>query len=152
MPKKSAGILLYRFKDSEIQFFLVHPGGPFWAKKDWGAWSIPKGEFDDTENAWEAAKREFQEETGKEVKGDPIILTPIKMKSGKIIHAFALQQDFDGPIHSNSFQLEWPPKSGSITEFPEVDRAGWFALKIAKEKLNASLGTVLDELEIILNR
>ena len=135
--KKSAGILLYRFSGATINFFLVHPGGPFWAKKDHGAWSIPKGGFDDTEDALEAAKREFHEETGFQFEGTNLIaLTPLKQPSGKIVHAWAAEGDCDASqIKSNLLRLEWPPKSGVIKEFPEVDRAEWFDLTSARQKL-----------------
>jgi len=147
MSKKSAGILLYRVKDLDLEFFLVHPGGPFWAKKDAGAWSIPKGEFDDNENPLEAAKREFKEEIGKEITVDLIPLTPQKQKSGKVIHAFAGNQDLEEKnISSNTFNLEWPPKSGKIMEFPEIDKGDWFDVNTAKEKLNKAQVSFIDEL------
>lgn len=147
MIKKSAGILLYRFKNLTLQIFLVHPGGPFWSKKDTGAWSIPKGEFNDEEEPKEAAKREFKEETGKEVTVDLITLTPRKQKSGKIIHAFAGNQDLDElKIKSNTFTIEWPPRSGKMTEFPEIDKGAWFDVPTAKEKINGSQIVFIDEL------
>src|SRR5262244_1231001 len=118
MAKKSAGILLYRFQTSMLQVFLVHPGGPFWAKKD--EWMIPKGEFDDSEEPLDAAKREFFEETGFSLSGNFLPLTPIKQAGGKMIYAFALEGDCDASaIHSNEFELEWPPKSGKRQLFPE---------------------------------
>lgn len=147
MIKKSAGILLYRFKNLTLQIFLVHPGGPFWSKKDTGAWSIPKGEFNGEEEPKEAAKREFKEETGKEVTVDLITLTPRKQKSGKIIHAFAGNQDLDElKIKSNTFTIEWPPRSGKMTEFPEIDKGAWFDVPTAKEKINGSQIVFIDEL------
>ena len=119
MIKKSAGILLFRFKDLTLQIFLVHPGGPFWSKKENGAWSIPKGEFSDDEDPREAAKREFKEETGEEITIDLLPLTPIKQKSGKVIHAFAGNQDLDEQnITSNTFTIEWPPRSGENGGIP----------------------------------
>jgi predicted NUDIX family NTP pyrophosphohydrolase len=146
MSKKSAGILLYRIRNSLLEVFLVHPGGPFWTKKDLGAWSIPKGEFDN-ENPLQAAKREFSEETGNEVQVSLIALTPVKQKSGKIIYVFAGNQDInEKTVRSNSFSLEWPPKSGKKIEFPEVDKGSWFDIQTAKEKLNKSQISLIDEL------
>jgi predicted NUDIX family NTP pyrophosphohydrolase len=146
MSKKSAGILLYRIRNSLLEVFLVHPGGPFWTKKDLGAWSIPKGEFDN-EDPLQAAKREFSEETGNEVQVSLIALTPVKQKSGKIIHVFAGNQDInEKTVRSNSFSLEWPPKSGKKIEFPEVDKGSWFDIQTAKEKLNKSQISLIDEL------
>lgn len=147
MIKNSAGILLYRLKDSTLQVFLVHPGGPFWSKKDNGAWSIPKGEFTINEDPREAAKREFKEETGKDITAELFPLTPLKQKSGKVIHAFAGSQDLDEQeIISNTFSIEWPPRSGKMVEFPEIDRGEWFPVAIAKEKLSGSQGNFIDEL------
>jgi predicted NUDIX family NTP pyrophosphohydrolase len=147
MASQSAGILLYRVIDTHIEFFLVHPGGPFWQKKDLGAWTIPKGEFTAAENALAAAKREFEEETGLTLTGDFIKLSPVKQKAGKLIHAWALEGDIDASsISSNTFNLEWPPKSGKWKEFPEVDKAEWFALDMAKEKINPAQASFIDEL------
>jgi predicted NUDIX family NTP pyrophosphohydrolase len=144
--KKSAGILVFRRIDKKIEFFLVHPGGPFWAKKDAGAWSIPKGEYEDGEDPLVAAKREFEEETGQAIAGKFIPLTPFKIKSGKVITAFAVEGDVDEKdIRSNLFEMEWPPRSGKRASFPEVDRAGWFDAEIAKEKLNAAQGVLIEE-------
>lgn len=135
MPKKSAGLLLYRKRDNHLEVFLVHPGGPFWATKDLGAWSIPKGEFED-EEPLEAARREFLEETGFDVAGDFIALSPIRQKSGKKVFAWAIEADVDpSKLKSNTFDLEFPPKSGLIREFPEIDRAEWFAPDMAKRKI-----------------
>jgi predicted NUDIX family NTP pyrophosphohydrolase len=135
MMKKSAGLVLYRFKKS-LEVFLVHPGGPFWSKKDEGAWSIPKGEYEEGEDPFEVAKREFKEETGYEASGDFISLSPLKQPSRKIIIAWALEGDCDADkIKSNTFTMEWPPRSGKYTEFSEVDRAGWFSISVAKIKL-----------------
>src|SRR5215813_7781705 len=127
MAKKlSAGILLYRKRDTGIEVFIVHPGGPFWAKKDDGAWSIPKGEYVDGENPLSVAKREFTEETGSDLSGAFVELAPAKQPSGKIIRAWAIEGDLDAAsIQSNSFSVEWPPKSGHMQIFPEVDRALW---------------------------
>lgn len=149
MANQSAGILLYRRKSNRIEFFLVHPGGPFWQKKDNGAWSIPKGEFTDNEKALEAAKREFEEETGITLSGNFIELTPIRQKAGKLIYAWALEGDVDASsILSNSFEIEWPPGSGLYKEFPEVDKAEWFGEEQAKEKINpAQVGLVVELLQ-----
>lgn len=145
MPKKSAGLLLYRFT-SEIEFFLVHPGGPFWAKKDEGAWSIPKGEFEDDENPLDAAIREFREETGFDVSGSFIPLSPVKLSGGKQIYAFALEYNIEASqLKSNTFNMEWPPKSGKQQEFPEVDRGGWFNAESSKIKLNKGQVPILEE-------
>ena len=145
--KQSAGILLYRFNNGTPEFFLVHPGGPFFAKKDAGAWSVPKGEFDETEIPLEAAKREFLEETGKEIRGEFIALTPVKQKGGKTVFAFAAEGDIDpSEIVSNTFEIEWPPKSGKKKAFPEVDKAGWFSADEAKVKINPAQSPLIDEL------
>jgi len=147
MTKQSAGILLYRFTHHLPEVLLVHPGGPFWAKKDAAAWSIPKGEFDDNEDALDAAKREFKEETGIAVNGDFTALKPVKLKSGKTIFAFALEGDLDvSRISSNYFEMEWPPRSGKTKSFPEVDKCEWFTIAVAKEKINAAMIPLLDEL------
>ena len=147
MAKKSAGLLLYRKVDDSLEVFLVHPGGPFWAKKDDGAWSIPKGEFAEGEDALEAAKREFQEETGSEVKGTFEALEAVKQAGGKIVYAWATEGDIDSSaIRSNNFSMEWPPRSKKIREFPEVDRGEWFALAMARKKILASQSPFLDEL------
>jgi predicted NUDIX family NTP pyrophosphohydrolase len=152
MPQKSAGLLLYRFNNT-IEFLIVHPGGPFWAKKDLGAWSIPKGEFEDNESPLEAATREFEEEMGEKISGNFITLTPVKMKSGKTIYAFALEHDFDtSKIKSNSFTIEWPPKSGKMQSFPEIDRGGWFNAETCKSKLNESQVQFIEELQKILDK
>ena len=130
-----------------MEVFLVHPGGPFFKNKDLGAWSIPKGEFLDDEDALAAAKREFFEETGLAVDGDFIPLNPVKLKSGKKVYAWALEGNIDHEnIISNLFELEWPPKSGKKQSFPEVDRACWFDLETAKQKINAAQVAFVDEL------
>jgi predicted NUDIX family NTP pyrophosphohydrolase len=135
MKKRSAGILLFR-RHSDLEVFLVHPGGPFWAKKDAGAWSVPKGEYQEEEEPLAAAKREFQEEVGVAVDGDFIALGELKQPGGKIVTAWALERDFDPALlKSNSFQMEWPPKSGVFREFPEVDAGAWFPLPEAQEKM-----------------
>lgn len=149
MPsKKSAGIVLFRRKNESTEFFLVHPGGPFWTKKDAGAWSIPKGEYEEGEVPLDAAVREFKEETGFNLDaGHTTALTPITQKNGKIVCAWAIEGDADpNKIASNTFEIEWPPKSGKIQTFPEVDRAGWFSYNEAREKINPAQGALLDEL------
>ncbi len=151
MPVLSAGILAFKFLNNELQVFLVHPGGPFWAKKDAGAWSIPKGEYDSNEDVLAAAKREFVEETGQTIDGNFIKLKPQKLKSGKIIHAFAVEADVDETnIKSNYFPLEWPPRSGKIIQIPEVDKGGWFGIQAAKEKINPGQINFIDELSEII--
>lgn len=152
MQKKSAGILLYRFHNDLPEVFLVHPGGPFWAKKELGSWSIPKGEFEETESPLDAAIREVEEETGTKLKGDFIELAPVKQKSGKLIYAWALRGNIDpATIISNTFEIEWPPKSGKKKVFPEVDKAAWFTMDDAKEKIIAGQVGLVNELEIILS-
>jgi predicted NUDIX family NTP pyrophosphohydrolase len=151
--KKTAGVLLYRLRNSAPEVFLVHPGGPFWVKKDLGAWSIPKGEFDEDEEPLNAAKREFQEETGFSMEGNFIGLAPRKQRSGKVIYAWALEGDCDAEaIKSNLFSIEWPPRSGNRREYPEVDRAGWFALELAKQKIVPGQIGFLEELHQIINK
>ena len=135
MVKRSAGLLLYRTKNGFVEVFLAHPGGPFYVKKDAGVWSIPKGEFD-TEEPFAAARREFEEETGFRIAGEFIELPAIKQKAGKIVYAWAVEADVDpSELTSNNFPMEWPPKSGSIKEFPEVDRAAWFDIETAMQKI-----------------
>ena len=152
MSKKSAGILLYRSINKNLEVFLVHPGGPFWKNKDEGAWSIPKGEFDEKEDALEAAIREMKEETGITLKGDFMALTPIKQKSGKLVYAFAKEHDLDpSEIKSNEFEIEWPPKSGKKKMFPEIDKAEWFTIYVAKNKINPAQWPLVEELNTKLN-
>jgi predicted NUDIX family NTP pyrophosphohydrolase len=147
VKKQSAGILLFKIEKDRLMTFLVHPGGPFWKKKDSGAWSIPKGEFNEGEDALEAAKREFTEETGYTLSGNFIELTPIKQKAGKIVYAWALEKNIDAEnIRSNSFTIEWPPKSTKLATYPEVDRAGWFNINEAKIKINPAQALLIDEL------
>ncbi len=137
--KSSAGILMYKIVDGELYIFLVHPGGPFWQKKDLGSWSIPKGEFEPGEEPLAAAIREFGEETGVIPAGEFHALTPVKLKSGKVIHAWSVCGDIDErAVASNTFDLEWPPRSGKTRSFPEVDRAGWFPAEEALKKINAA--------------
>ena len=136
MPKRSAGILMYRRGDAGIELLLVHPGGPFWAKKDLGAWSIPKGEYAEGEDALAVAKREFEEETGARPHGDFLPLGEIVQPGRKIVTAWAIEGDFDSATRrSNRFELEWPPRSGRKVSFPEVDRAEWFAPAEARQKI-----------------
>jgi len=138
MPKSSAGILLYRFRNGAPEIFLVHPGGPFWANKDDGAWSIPKGEPLPGEDLLAAAKREFHEETGQSIDGIFRALAPVRQASGKIVHAWAVEGDCDaGAITSNTFMMEWPPRSGRTQAVAEVDRAEWFDFTAARRKINA---------------
>jgi predicted NUDIX family NTP pyrophosphohydrolase len=144
--KTSAGLLVYRRQD-ELEIFLVHPGGPFWAKKDAGAWTIPKGEIAEGEQPLEAAKREFREETGFEIDGKFRRLDPIKQAGGKIVQAWAIEADCDpARLQSNRFSIEWPPKSGKTREFPEVDRAGWFTVAEARTKILAGQIGLIDQL------
>jgi predicted NUDIX family NTP pyrophosphohydrolase len=139
---------LYRKVRSSMEVFLVHPGGPFWAKKDDGAWSIPKGEFDEGEEPLDAAKREFREETGVVAEGEFRPLEPVRQSSGKIVYAWAVQFDLNSAsVKSNVFSMEWPRGSGRLQEFPEIDRADWFKTQLARRKiLKGQLG-LLDQLE-----
>ncbi|HKA81534.1 MAG TPA: NUDIX domain-containing protein [Xanthobacteraceae bacterium] len=136
MPKRSAGILMYRHGDAGIEVLLVHPGGPFWARKDLGAWSIPKGEYSEAEDALAVARREFEEETGARPQGEPLPLGELVQPGRKIVTAWALAGDFDpSTLRSNLFEMEWPPKSGRRQSFPEVDRAQWFSPADARRKI-----------------
>jgi len=136
MPKRSSGILMYRQQHAGIELLLVHPGGPFWAKKDWGAWSIPKGEYSDDEDPLAVAKREFEEETGTRPEGEFVDLGNIVQAGRKIVTAWAVEGDFDpATLKSNEFELEWPPRSGRKASFPEVDRAQWFSPAEARRKI-----------------
>jgi predicted NUDIX family NTP pyrophosphohydrolase len=147
MAKQSAGVLLYRKTSGGLQVFLVHPGGPFFKNKDVGAWSIPKGEFLEDEDPLVAAKREFLEETGQAIDGKFIRLEPVTLKSGKIIHAWAVEGDIDHEtITSNLFEMEWPPKSGKKQSFPEIDRAEWFDVDEARIKINGAQVVLIDNL------
>jgi predicted NUDIX family NTP pyrophosphohydrolase len=147
MSKQSAGLLMYRRRAGELEFLLVHPGGPFWKAKYAGAWTIPKGEIEEGEDALAAAKREFEEELGFKLEGEFIELMPIKQKSGKRVQAWAFEGDCDtSQIKSNTFTMEWPPRSGKMSEFPEVDRAAFFDLREAKEKINPAQVALLEEL------
>ncbi len=138
---------MYRRGGDSIEVFLVHPGGPFWAKKDGGSWSIPKGEYESGEDPLAAARREFHEETGFDADGDFCPLTPVKQKSGKVVSVWAVEGSLDADtILSNSFSVEWPPNSGRQAEFPEVDKAGWFGPAEAREKLIPPQAAFVDSL------
>jgi len=147
MPRRSAGILLYR-RNGALEVLLVHPGGPFWARKDLGAWSIPKGEYEEGDDPLAAALRELEEETGHRLEATDLLeLGRIRQRGGKLLTAWAAQGDLDASaITSNTFTMEWPPRSGRRREFPEVDRAGWFDLPAAREKLLAAQTELLDRL------
>ena len=150
--RKSAGILLYKQDKKQLEVFLVHPGGPFWKGKESGAWSIPKGEFAENEEPLAAAQREFLEETGKEVGGNFLELSPVRQKAGKTIYAWALKGEIDPTsIVSNTFRAEWPYKSGKWQNYPEVDKAAWFPLEKAREKINPAQAALLDELVHLLS-
>lgn len=147
MAKRSAGLLMFRRSGGILEVFLVHPGGPFWMKKDAGAWSIPKGEIQDGEEPLAAAAREFQEETGLVAEGPYTPLTPIRQRGGKMVEAWAFAGDGDArSVKSTTFSLEWPPGSGRRQDFPEVDRAGWFSLEEARRKILPGQAALLDEL------
>jgi predicted NUDIX family NTP pyrophosphohydrolase len=152
VPRRSAGILLHRRGADGVEVLLVHPGGPFWAKKDAGAWSIPKGEHDEGEEAQACALREFAEETGSApAPGELTDLGEVRQKSGKVVRAWALEGDLDaGAIRSNTFVAQWPPRSGQYCTFPEVDRAGWFGLEAAREKINPAQAAFLDRLRELI--
>jgi len=140
---------MYRIRDGRVEVFLVHPGGPLWAKRDEGAWSIPKGLVEEGEAPLQAAVREFEEETGIEVKAENFIpLTPVRLKSGKVVQAWAFEGDCNPDnIRSNTFRMEWPPHSGRYQEFPEIDRAGWFEVNTAKNKINPGQVGLIEELK-----
>lgn len=147
MPQVSAALLLYRQGPTGLEVLLVHPGGPFWARKDEGAWSIPKGLCDPHENPAEAARREFAEETGHTPRGTLLALGSFRQSSAKQVEAFALEGDFDPvSLRSNMFEMEWPPRSGRRKSFPEADRAEWFSLDLARRKLVKGQVQVLDAL------
>ena len=148
MAKRSAGILLYRVMRGAPEVLLVHPGGPFWARRDAGAWSIPKGEYEQGDDPRTCALREFEEETGAALPpGELIDLGSVKQKGGKVVSAWAAEGDLDADaVRSNTFTMEWPPRSGRTVEFPEIDRAGWFGVDAAREKLVAAQAEFLDRL------
>jgi len=148
MANKSAGLLPFRDASGGLEVLLVHPGGPFWARKDDGAWSIPKGEFEEDEEPLVAAKREFEEETGWTADGDLIPLEPVRQPGGKTVHAWAIRGDFDpASLKSNTFSMEWPPKSGRQREFPEIDRAAWLPLESAERKILKGQAGFLTQLQ-----
>jgi predicted NUDIX family NTP pyrophosphohydrolase len=148
MKKQSAGILLYRRYQSEWQVLLVHPGGPFWKNKEDGVWTIPKGEIEDSEEPLAAARREFEEETGFSPEGTAVPLTAVRLKGGKWVIPWAIPGDLDpSRIVSNKFEMEWPPNSGHMKEFPEVDRAAWFGFHEAALKINQGQVPLLEELQ-----
>ena len=148
MAKQSAGILAFRRNGAAgIDVLLVHPGGPFWKNKDAGAWSIPKGELAADEEPLAAARREFLEELGLPIDGVFIALTPVRQRGGKTVHAFAIEADIDASrVRSNTFSMEWPPQSGKMQEFAEIDQAAWFALEVAPERINAGQVPLLQQL------
>lgn len=150
--KRSAGILLYRLRGGAPEVLLVHPGGPFWARKDAGAWSIPKGEHGEDEDPEASARRELQEETGTALGPSTLAaLGTVRLRSGKLVAAWAAEGDLDPEaIRSNTFELEWPPRSGRVRAFPEVNRAGWFGLEEARGKLNPAQAPFLDRLRALL--
>jgi predicted NUDIX family NTP pyrophosphohydrolase len=151
MAKRSAGLLLYRRGDRGLEVLLVHPGGPFWRAKDLGAWSLAKGEIDPGEEPAACALREFEEETGTRLEGVPVPLGEVRQAGGKTVVGFALEGDLDADaIRSITFELEWPPRSGRRQSYPEVDRAAWFTLEEAREKLNAAQAAFLDRLVALL--
>jgi len=153
MPAKSAGVLAYRRKAGRLEVLLVHPGGPFWANKDEGAWSIPKGEYAAGEDAEAVARREFAEELGVALSASLQPLGEIRQRGGKVVEAFAAEFDLNvEAITSNSFEIEWPPKSGKRKSFPEVDRAAWFDLTAAREKINPAQQEFLERLEATFHR
>jgi predicted NUDIX family NTP pyrophosphohydrolase len=153
VPRRSAGLLVHRERSGEREVLLVHPGGPMWAKRDAGAWSIPKGEYDSSEDPLAAAKREFEEELGTAAPDGPVKdLGEIKQKSGKIVSAWAVAGDLDvTEITSNTVEVQWPPRSGKMLEIPEVDRAEWFPIHEAREKINPAQAELLDRLAEILD-
>lgn len=148
MAKISAGILAYRLKKGKLEVLLVHPGGPFYKNKDAGVWSIPKGEYEEGEDPLAAARREFTEETGIELVGHFMALSPVKQRSGKIVTAYAVEADLDvSNIRSNTFSLEWPPKSGRMQDFPEIDKAAWYNVVEARQKILPAQSALITELE-----
>lgn len=153
MVKTSAGLLMYRRSSGRLEVLLVHPGGPFWSRRDLGAWTIPKGGFEPPETAIDAARREFREETGWTAAGEMIPLTPLKQPSGKLIHAWAFEGDFDpATLRSEVFSMEWPPRSGKQAEFPEIDRAAWYGMEEAARRILPGQAGFLRELELLLSK
>ena len=150
MTKQSAGLLVYRQRDGNIEVLLVHPGGPIWKNKDSGAWSIPKGEFTVGEDPLVVAKREFHEEIGVPIDGSFVQLQPIKQRGGKTVFAWVVEADLDlSHVKSNKFTIEWPPRSGKHQEFPEIDRAEWFPINAAMEKINGGQQELLQQLQLL---
>lgn len=153
MPKSSAGILMYKHESDGLRVLLAHPGGPFWRRRDDGAWSIPKGELADGEAAEAAARREFEEELGAAAVGELRALGRVRQSGGKWVEAFALEGEFEvTALRSNAFEIQWPPRSGERRTFPEVDRAGWFTLEEARRKILPSQRALLDRLEALAGR
>ena len=151
MIRASAGLLMYRRRPAGIEVFLVHPGGPFWARKDAGAWTVPKGQIEDGEEPLAAALREFREETGFSADGTFHPLAPVKQRSGKLVYAWMVEGDCDpSKVTSQLFSMEWPPKSGRLQEFPEVDRAAWFSLEQARIRLLAAQVNFIDQMVRVL--
>lgn len=147
MARQSAGLLLFRDTPVSLEVLLVHPGGPYWSKKDEGAWTIPKGEFTGGEQPLDAAIREFEEETGHRPHGEFLPLEPVRQPGGKLVFAWALRAEFDpASLQSNTFEMEWPPGSGRKRQFPEVDRAGWFGMAVARKKILKGQAPLLDQL------
>jgi predicted NUDIX family NTP pyrophosphohydrolase len=151
MAKKSAGLLMYRTSGGALEVLLVHSGGPYWANRQWQAWSIPKGEIDPGEDPFAAAQREFHEETGQLPKGHFHALKPVRQAGGKLVFAWAFEGDFNPvTLHSNTFTVEWPPHSGLLKEFPEVDQAAWFPLQEARQRIIKAQAQFLEELVAVL--
>lgn len=151
MAKQAAGILLYRRGPRGLEVLLAHPGGPLWSRKDLGAWTLPKGQFNGDERPIAAAKREFEEEMGSPPAGEFVEIGSIKQPSGKVVHAFVAESDFDvATVQSNLFSLEWPPKSGQHAQFPEIDRAAWFSVDEARQKILKGQAPFLDRLLALL--
>jgi predicted NUDIX family NTP pyrophosphohydrolase len=151
MAKRSAGLIVYRRRGGDLEVFLVHLGGPFWAKKDLGAWSIPKGEYEEGEEGLDVARREFLEETGFAVDGDFLEVGTIKQAGGKVVTAWAVEGELDAALlRSNVFEMEWPPRSGRLQEFPEVDRGGWFSIEEARGRILKGQVGLLERLEGLL--
>jgi predicted NUDIX family NTP pyrophosphohydrolase len=151
MSKRSAGLLMYRRRDGQLSVFLVHPGGPYWSKKNEGSWTIPKGEYDSTEEPLEAAIREFREETGFEVAAPFLELGSVRQKSGKVVVAWAFEGDCDpAGLVSNTCEIEWPPHSGKRIEIPEIDRGDWFPLDRARKSIRAEQITLLETLKLLV--
>ena len=148
---RSAGLLMYRRREGRLEVLLAHPGGPYWAKKDEGAWTIPKGLVEPGEDTLAAARREFREETGFEAEGDMEPLEPLRQRSGKVVHAWAVEGDCDASrVRSNEYQVEWPPRSGVVKTYPEVDRAAWFGLEEARVRILRGQRPFLDQLEALV--